>query len=128
MRSSLIYCIAVIIALIGCTTKNFTSLSVEDFKTTISDTTVQLLDVRTFEEYSESHILNAHFLDLSDSLFTDKVDSVLNIEYPVAVYCRTGRRSKEAAELLTQKGFKVYELDGGITDWKQANLPLITED
>ena len=40
------------------------------------------------------------------------------ISRPVAVYCRSGRRRKVAAEKLTDNGFSVTELDGGIISWK----------
>ena len=38
---------------------------------------------------------------------------------PVAVYCKSGRRSRNAARLLSQKGFKVYNLDKGFESWKE---------
>ena len=44
---------------------------------------------------------------------------LLNKEKKVAVYCRSGRRSRTAAEQLTQKGFKVYNLNKGILHWKE---------
>ncbi|WP_286006501.1 rhodanese-like domain-containing protein [Ligilactobacillus aviarius] len=41
---------------------------------------------------------------------------------PVALYCRSGRRSKKAAELLSKAGYEVYELDSGFHGWQKAGL------
>ena len=43
----------------------------------------------------------------------------LTKEAPVAVYCKSGRRSRKAANILTELGFNVYNLDKGIEDWKK---------
>jgi rhodanese-related sulfurtransferase len=47
-------------------------------------------------------------------------DSTLRKDAPVALYCRSGKRSKKAAAILSKKGYTVYELDKGFTGWKQA--------
>jgi len=39
---------------------------------------------------------------------------------PIALYCRSGKRSKKAAAILSRKGYKVYELDKGFIGWKEA--------
>lgn len=79
---------------------------------------IQLVDVRTPEEYKEAFIEGFQNIDyLSDSFSTDveKLDKTK----PVIVYCKSGRRSANCAEELREKGFvKVYDLDGGITQWK----------
>ena len=47
-------------------------------------------------------------------------------ELPVAVACRTGTASADAAKRLVKAGFKqVFWLDGGVAAWQQANLPLV---
>lgn len=127
MNRSFIYFLSLVLFVASCQKRDFKSISPQEFKELIVDTTIQRLDVRTFEEYNEAHIMNAHFLDVGDSLFVERVDSVLNKDYPVAVYCRTGRRSKDAAAILSEKGYKVYEMNGGITEWKNLSYPLISE-
>ncbi|MBR5593944.1 MAG: rhodanese-like domain-containing protein, partial [Bacteroidaceae bacterium] len=42
----------------------------------------------------------------------------------LAVYCRSGRRSKAAANVLVEQGFRVVELDKGIIGWQQAGYPV----
>ena len=100
---------------------NFETVSVDEFAEVISDPTVQRLDVRTVAEYSEGHIpgsLNVNVLD--DEHFAQVSDSALDKSRPVALYCRSGKRSKKAAQILSGKGFKVYELGTGFNGWKEA--------
>ena len=62
---------------------------------------------------------------LFDSFYRlSSVDSLLNKNQDVAVYCRSGRRSRTAAELLVKKGFKVYNLDKGILNWIEEEREL----
>ena len=98
--------------------KNFTS---GQFQELIKDANVQLVDVRTIAEYGEGHIPNSLNIDVKDeAAFPLAVDELLNKEKPVAVYCRSGRRSRTAAEYLIKKGFKkVYNLDKGILNWME---------
>ena len=76
-----------------------------------------LLDVRTAEEYAEGHIpgaINIPNEDISDKRIKELPDK----GQLIMVYCRTGRRSKEAAEKLAKLGYvNVIEI-GGIEDWK----------
>lgn len=78
--------------------------------------TIILLDVRTQAEYDQKHIPDSLLLPLdqvdeqAEQMFPDK-DAV------IYVYCRSGNRSKQAAERLIQKGYtQVYDL-GGINSW-----------
>lgn len=97
-------------------TSKFVSQSNIDFAKTISNASVQLIDVRTPSEYVSGHIPGARNIDVNSSRF-DKQAEALDKAKPVAVYCRSGARSKAAARKLVAKGFKVYELDKGIMNW-----------
>lgn len=98
----------------------FESLSVGDFADVISDPDVQRLDVRTVAEYSEGHIPGSVNVNVLDESFAAVADSVLQPSRPVALYCRSGKRSKKAARILSEKGFKVYELSTGFNGWVEA--------
>ena len=77
-----------------------------------------LIDVRLPEEYEEGHIPGSLNINVKDEQFSSCVDDLLDKNRrKVAVYCRSGRRSRTAAEILTKKGFKVYNLDKGILNW-----------
>ena len=96
---------------------NFKSVSNEEFAKIIAQPNTQLIDVRTASEYSTGHIGQAKNIDIKDASFSTKINS-LNPNYPVAVYCRSGARSKIAAKKLAEKGFTVIDLDRGIMNWK----------
>ena len=104
----------------ACTHKepSYKNLTSAQFEALIKDTHTQLLDVRTLPEYMEGFIPGSINIDIKDKEFASCVDDQLDKERPVAIYCRSGRRSREAAELLVKKGFKkVYNLDKGILNW-----------
>ncbi len=99
----------------------YRSLSVDEFAEAIALPDVQRLDVRTVAEYSEGHIpgsLNLNVLD--EKNFASLADSVLDKSKPVALYCRSGKRSKKAASILSAKGYQVWELSAGFNGWTSA--------
>ena len=92
----------------------------EDFSTLIANPEIQRLDVRTVAEYSESHIPKSININVLDKTFAEIADSTLQKDKPVALYCRSGKRSKKAAAILSEKGYVVYDLDKGFEEWKIA--------
>lgn len=95
------------------------------FQQHLSDSDVQLLDVRTIDEFSLGHIKNALLANWMDKQeFTQHIQ-YLDKDKPVLVYCASGNRSREAAKWLKQNGFKhVENLKGGFTEWKLENKPV----
>ena len=118
--------------MLGCTsgqTQNVkTSLSPAEFAETMKKTPNALLvDVRTPDEFSKGHLVNAKNIDWNGTSF-DKEISSIDKSKPVFVYCLSGGRSGQAASKMRADGFTlVYELDGGIMKWRGANLPETTE-
>lgn len=84
---------------------------------------IQLIDVRTPEEFAEGHIEGATNVNYNAPNFAQNVVNEFDTIRPVALYCRSGARSHHAAVQLTSKGFTVYELDGGIMAWKGDLIP-----
>ena len=78
-----------------------------------------LVDVRTLAEHMEGHIPGSLNINVQDENFASCIDDLLDKKKEVAVYCRSGRRSRTAAEILVKKGFKVYNLDKGILNWME---------
>ena len=75
-----------------------------------------ILDVRTQEEYDEGHIPGA--TQISHEEIAEKAEDVLtDKEQLILVYCRSGRRSKIAAEALVELGYTNIKEFGGIIDW-----------
>ncbi len=93
------------------------------FETQMNESNSQIVDVRTPEEFAEGHIGKAVNMNVNDNDFESKI-ATLDKEKPVMVYCRSGGRSAKAAGILKEKGFKhVYDLDGGMIGWNEANKP-----
>ena len=105
----------------ACTGKQkveYKNLSSAQFEELIKNPNVQLVDVRTLAEHMEGHIPGSLNINVKDEEgFPAAVDDLLDKGREVAVYCRSGRRSRTAADLLVKKGFKVYNLDKGILNW-----------
>lgn len=95
----------------------FKSVQAAEFAKIVAGSNVQILDVRTAEEFATGHLENAQNMDVKGSDFEKKMGS-LSKDKTIAVYCRSGSRSKVAAQKLAEKGYTVIELDGGILSWK----------
>lgn len=76
-----------------------------------------ILDVRTPAEFAEKHIPNAINVP-NETIGTDEISQLPNKDQLIMVYCRSGRRSKEAAEKLVKLGYTNIVEFGGILDWK----------
>lgn len=96
--------------------KEIKSIKSNEFRTEIMTPDIQLVDVRVPEAFNEGHIPGAKNLDFTSEHFDDMMKQ-LDKKKTVAVYCRGGRQSMEAAEKLQDAGFEVIHLDGGILTW-----------
>lgn len=88
---------------------------------------IQLLDVRTAEEYAEGHLENAINIDVQGPSFTKKVGEQLDKSQPIYLYCRSGKRSMMAAKALEKEGYSIVNLKGGILGWLDAGYPISKE-
>ena len=80
-----------------------------------------ILDVRTPEEFAEGHIEGA--ILIPDYEIGEKAESILSDkEQLILVYCRSGRRSKNAANELATLGYTNIKEFGGINDWKYGTV------
>lgn len=108
-------------SLFSCQQKgDYKSMNVEEFDSLIQNQDIQRLDVRTLAEYSEGHITRTVNINVMDDSFASMADSLLQKDKPVALYCRSGKRSKKAADILSGKGYKVFELNKGFNAWQEA--------
>lgn len=97
------------------------TIGVEEFAKVIAKSeNIRLIDVRTPEEFAEEHLQGAENIDVKSPDFVRKIKDVKG---KVAVYCRSGRRSLNAANQLVAQGCTVYDLRGGIIAWKEAGKP-----
>ena len=112
----------------ACAQQNFENMEVKEFAELITDSSVVILDVRKADEFAESHIKGAILIDQFQSDFVEQAQAKLPKEKTIAIYCRSGRRSANAAGKLADIGYKCVNLEGGIISWKEANMPVIKEE
>ena len=106
----------------GCASSNnqantYRSITMDDAVTMMAqETGYIILDVRRPDEYAAGHIPNAINVP-NESIGTDEIPELPNKDQLIMVYCRSGRRSKEAAEKLVKLGYTNVVEFGGILDW-----------
>ena len=99
--------------------------AVQVYEAVYGEDSLQLVDVRTPDEYAVSHLKNAQNICVTSDDFKEKVAG-LDKHKPVYVYCKKGGRSAKAASILKEMGFtKVYDLQGGLSSWEQEGLETI---
>lgn len=93
------------------------TVSAEEFARIIKSDSVILVDVRTADEYNAGHIDGAWNIDVLKDDFNNIATTSLPKDKEIAVYCRSGKRSMKAANILAKDGFKVINLKGGWLEW-----------
>ncbi len=92
-------------------------LKPEAYAKRMSAKKVQLVDIRTQEEYQLEHLENADNINVLDSTFTNQITKYKK-DIPVYVYCTAGgKRSQDAAQILKDNGYNVVNLEGGLVEW-----------
>lgn len=118
-----------LLALIGltsaCSSKNYEDVDVDGFAELTADSSVVVLDARTAGEYGEGHIEGAVNIDVKKDDFLQKAKQTLPVDRTIAVYCRSGRRSAKACNLLSAEGYKCVNLKGGIMAWTGEKKPVV---
>ncbi|MDZ4714567.1 MAG: rhodanese-like domain-containing protein [Cytophagales bacterium] len=125
LRHSLIVLLASAVT-VGCSqSPSKTTLAPADFAQKVEQTPgAVVLDVRSAKEYADGHLQKSVNMDWNGYDFMQQVKK-LDKSAPVFVYCLSGARSATAASKMRAAGFKeVYELQGGLSQWQAANLPV----
>lgn len=116
----LILSITILLASLSTFAQNKSNVKADEFDKAIRQHTVQLLDVRRPAEYEEGHIKGSTLADWEDKALFEVRIKHLDKGQAVYVYCRSGKRSSDAANFLSEQGFEnVINLEGGILGWKQ---------
>lgn len=92
-----------------------------------ADTTSIILDVRTPGEYKEEHLAGARQLDFLNTSVFDAGIKQLDKSHTYYVYCRSGKRSHNACIKMKKQGLKVFDMEGGILNWKKLGMPTTKE-
>ena len=110
--------ILIILIFLSCSQRNSNIHIVEkeDFQILLNKE-VQLIDVRTPNEYSNGFIANAENINFKSKDFLSQILK-LDKSKPVLLYCSAGRRSAKASKIFDSLGFKeIYDLKGGYLSW-----------
>lgn len=94
------------------------------FKEAVASGRYQLIDVRTPSEFRSGHLQGAVNIDWTAPDY-EAAFSRISADRPVLLYCHSGGRSEQALEYLVGKGLQVQHLEGGITAWRKAGLPVV---
>lgn len=108
--------IVLVLFLASCSTNTtIENVSVEDAQKMIENNEVQVIDVRTQEEFDEGHISGAQLYPLQT---IEEMSEELDKDENYLIVCRSGNRSAQASDILLNKGFKnIYNMDGGMNEW-----------
>ena len=122
---ALFICMCLWVVMAGCTGhSDIKNITPEECDALLKQQDVQLVDVRTEQEYGNGHLKEAILINIQGQDFTAKAMQQLDKQKPVIIYCRSGRRSMQAAQILVNEGFEtVYNMKGGILAWQAEGLP-----
>lgn len=99
-------------------------ISIEEFEKMAAKKKNLVVDVRTPEEVAEGHLAGSLNINFLGENFAQEIET-LNKKKTYLLYCKSGNRTRKAADLMEKAGFKhVYMLDGGITAWSEAGKPV----
>ena len=112
--------IPMLMGLFACGGNKYIDMDVVEFGLLLKENEAALIDVRTPDEYAEGHIASAVNFDVYSETFLEDVKAAYPVEKPLAVYCRSGKRSASAAKKLADAGYTVYNLKGGYLAWTEA--------
>ncbi|MBO7427738.1 MAG: rhodanese-like domain-containing protein [Paludibacteraceae bacterium] len=110
--------LGLLLSMVACAQKN---ISPQEFHEMITkDPNLQVVDVRTPQEFAAGHIKGARNVDFRNPDFEKNIAKAVKKRKTVLVYCRSGKRSLNAMNLMVKNGFKdVYNMEGGILAWEK---------
>ncbi|MFK7952490.1 MAG: rhodanese-like domain-containing protein [Ekhidna sp.] len=112
-----IYFIFILFACQAITQESIEKISAEQLKT-LQSQGVEIVDIRTSEEYEDGHIPNVPNIVYGSAEFTSLFEKK-NKNASIIIHCASGGRSSRAAKQLIEMGFtKVHDYSGGFSDWK----------
>lgn len=116
--------LAALVLLLAACAPSYKNVSVQDLAGASEPDRV-VIDVREPYEYADGHVQGATLLPLSQ--LSARIDEV-PADRPVYVYCRSGNRSQQAAEILAKAGKRdIRNVQGGILAWEAAGYPVTKE-
>lgn len=103
---------------------NELTISTKAFSAGVTQPGAQILDVRTASEYQSGHIANALQANWLDPKEFKNRTQHLDKSKMIYIYCQSGGRSASAQAALMEAGFKVVNLEGGMSNWRMQQMPV----
>lgn len=100
------------------------TISTTAFSAAVKQPGAQILDVRTAGEYQSGHIANALQANWLDPKEFKNRTQYLDKSKIIYIYCQSGGRSASAQAVLMEAGFKVVNLEGGMSNWRMQQMPV----
>lgn len=127
MKRNILLIAMLLLFLFSCTAENegiYEHLDALSFQNAMELEGAFLLDVRTPGEYTDTHIPGAELIPLQE--LEARIEEIADYkDKPLLVYCRSGNRSRTAAQILRNQGFtEIYNLNRGIGEWISTGLPV----
>lgn len=113
----------------GSDTEEYTISSSEALNMIESDSGVVVLDVRTPEEFKGElgHLEGAILIPVQD--LERRIDELSEYgQKSILAYCRTGRRSLKATEILREHGYHAFNVEGGMVGWNNSHHPHVVQE
>lgn len=129
MKKTFLSIVASVMILLGCNSQPsaFKNLDPAQFEKGITGPGVQIIDVRTPEEFSEKHIAGSTNYNFNNPSEFQAGMEKLDKSKPVYIYCLAGGRSRKASDWALANGFKeVYNLEFGINSWIEAKKTVVS--
>ncbi len=106
---------------------SFKSLNIQESFIIIKEGAI-IIDVREEDEFNQAHIKNSILIPLS-KLTSEKIISLNPDNKKIIIHCRSGKRSKVAANILINQNYtgEILEMDSGIIGWIESKLPVISK-
>ena len=117
MKNILLGTLLLSMSLAACSSSAYHKISASKAKDMMAEGNVIIVDVRTQEEYDEGHIQGSILIP-NETIMNQQPALLPNKDAVILVYCRSGNRSKQAADKLIAMGYTLVYDFGGVTDWK----------
>jgi len=115
------FSLLILFVFVGCETNR--TVSVQEAHESLETQGVLFLDVRTRQEFvNDGRIKNALLVPVN-SLEKKLIDLEIHKQKKIFVYCRSGRRSKLATDILINNNFNAFNMEGGFLAWKEYTHP-----
>ena len=124
MKKHIYVLLSVAFTMLSCEScREMKSVGVKEFSRYLNRRNVVLIDVRTPEEHAEGHIVGTDYnFNVLDDSFERMILENISHDSQVAIYCRSGNRSKTAGVVLERNCYRVVELESGYKGWAEAGM------